>query len=473
MTPPRDLLTWPVLAGDKRARGYDSGAGGDGGAAGVVHNAASRQGPLAGLAAALDAVGEVTVQALTEPALRVELAALQTAARRIEARLACATATLAARRVAAVRESGGDDRAVDRARRATRNEVAGALKLTPGQVRDAERVGDRLTATPDAAEAFTAGDISARHMQILDRTLASLSGDIRRDAEAELLDAARSQSTVEFNDTCTRLLARLDLAAASRAEALRHARRTGTVVRGDDGMTGIHARLAGIQAEIAATAIHAYRRHDIDGERRTSEQRTADALVAAFQAALDHKTAIDNGAPVRHGIRPHVIVTVDLDSLVRADAAAGVSAAGGSGVARGSGGAGGSRGAGVAGVAEGEWTGPLIWDRVRTILDDAGMSFITIGDDLPVAVTKETRNVPVGLFKALALRDGGCIHQSCDMPAWWCQVMHLDTPYRHGGRLRADSGALGCHHHHTMFDAGRLDLAWVNGKPVLRPPPRE
>jgi len=101
------------------------------------------------------------------------------------------------------------------------------------------------------------------------------------------------------------------------------------------------------------------------------------------------------------------------------------------------------------------------------------MSFITIGDDLPVAVTSETRNVPVGLFKALALRDGGCIHQSCDMPPWWCQVMHLDTPHRRGGRLRADSGALGCHHHHSMYDAGRLDLAWVNGKPVLRPPPRE
>ncbi|MDX1659768.1 MAG: hypothetical protein R3343_13175, partial [Nitriliruptorales bacterium] len=56
----------------------------------------------------------------------------------------------------------------------------------------------------------------------------------------------------------------------------------------------------------------------------------------------------------------------------------------------------------------------------------------------------------------------------CDIPAAWCDVMHLDTPHRHGGPLTLDNTGLGCRHHHRAYDHGRLTLhRHPDGTPTL------
>ena len=425
------------------ATGAQAGAGVAG--AGVA-GAGDGRAALAALDVAVAKVVQRPMDGVEDDLLVAEMTALQSVRRRVDARIARTTSELTRRRADAVRADGGDDRAVDRAQRQARGAVADALSLPPADVRRAQRVGDRLDATPAAAAAFDAGDLSDRHLDVLDRTLASLSGEVRAAAEAELVAVGRGLSRVEFADACTRLLARLDRAAAVRAEQRRHGRRTASTFKADDGMLRLSGAFAGLQAEVVATAIHAYRRADREGEHRTSQQRTADAVVAALQAALDQHAALDRGgAPVRHGVVPHVVVTVDLDTLCDRD--------------------------GNVGIAEADWTGPIVWDAIRGHLDDAGLSFVTIGRRIPIQVTAETRNVPVGVYKAIALRDGGCIHETCDMPAQWCQVMHLSVAYRGGGRLAMSNAALGCTTHHRNYDHGRLALHWTNGCPVLRPPP--
>ncbi len=138
------------------------------------------------------------------------------------------------------------------------------------------------------------------------------------------------------------------------------------------------------------------------------------------------------------------MVTVDLDTVISAD--------------------------GASPIAEGQWTGPMIWSRVRTILDDSDVGFLAVQGDLPMAVTRQVRTVPVALRRGLVQRDRGCIHERCDRPPPWTQVMHLEVPYGKGGKLSRTNAALGCHEHHFVFDQGRLVLDWIDGRPVLREP---
>lgn len=114
---------------------------------------------------------------------------------------------------------------------------------------------------------------------------------------------------------------------------------------------------------------------------------------------------------------------------------------------------------------------PVPLDAIRHLMDDAGWSFVvTEAHRKPLAVTGESRTVPAGLWRALTIRDGGCIVEGCDHKADWCDVMHLVDAHRDGGRLSLDNSALGCRSHHRAYDRApdRFVLEWVDDRPVLR-----
>ena len=383
---------------------------------------------------------DVALEELTDNSLRRHLASLVEAERRLSARRCKAIAELSRRTRDAAEAAAPDDRRAGlHAQRELERDLRDDLQLTPSQVKTASRIGRRLADISGLEQAMTAGRVSLSQARVLDKTLAGLDLTDRNALAAQLVPLAASMDDTSFGRECRRRLAKLDVEAAEAAEDRRHARRRGAITQTPDGMTVITGEFAGLDAEIAHTAIHAFRRPDAPGEHRTTEQRTADAIIAAFRAALD-----SGRAPADHTIAPHVLVTVDAQTLTGADE--------------------------TSNVAEADWTGPLVWTRVRHLLAQAGMNWLTIGRDLDTFVTSETRNVPVGLFKALQHRDGGCIHHTCDMPPAWTQVMHLQTPYAQGGRLTLDTAALGCTFHHRLYDDGQLDLRWHDGKPVLRPP---
>ena len=388
---------------------------------------------------------DVPVEELTDDTLRARLGEAVDAERRLSAWRCKAIAELSGRSRAQAEAAAPDDgRAGLHAQRELERELRDELKLTPSQVKTAGRIGRRLSDIPGLEDAMTAGHVSLTQARVLDKTMAGLDLTDREALAAELVPLAEKLDDTAFGRECRRRLATLDLTAAEAAEDRRHARRRGAVTQTPDGMTAVSAEFAGLDAEIAHTAIHAFRRPDAPGEHRTTEQRTADAIIAAFRAALD-----GGSAPADHTIAPHVLVTVDADTLL----GDGLTSADQS-----------------TNVAEAEWTGPLVWTRVRHLLAQAGMHWLTVGRNLDTFVTSETRNVPVGLFKALQHRDAGCIHHTCDMPAPWTQVMHLNTPYAEGGKLTLNTAALGCTFHHRLYDQGQLTLTWHKDKPVLKPP---
>lgn len=393
------------------------------------------------LVAAVEAVVSTRIDELSDADIRSELETAEIARRRLETR-ACRLAATLSRRGSkrASRANPRDPRAGERAADDVRRDLARRLNWSPGETKKAVQDGKRLESVPTAGEAADRGQLSARHARLLAETLAHLRPGPERDRlEEELTEAATGEDAVAFGRRCRRRLAEIDHDAAMRDQAARQSSRRASISSTPDGMTALSGAWTGLDAEIIATAVHAFRRPDVPGEHRRPEQRTADAVVEAMAAALRA-----GEAPTGHGVRPHVVVTVD-----------------GSTVASGR------------GVADSRWTGPIAYGEVRRLLDDAGISWLAVdGDGLPLEAGPETRTVPAGLWRALVLRDGGCIAETCDVPAQWCDVMHLGEPYAKGGRLTMATAGLGCRKHHRRFDAGALAVTWADARPTLHRPAR-
>lgn len=197
-------------------------------------------------------------------------------------------------------------------------------------------------------------------------------------------------------------------------------------------MLALNALLAGVDKEIVQTAIDAYRTPDAEGEHRTPEQRTADALVASLRASLDV-----GRAPTQHGIKPHVIVVIDLSDLVAGK-----------------------------GTAEGMWSGPLPADEIRRLSHDATITRVLVdARSVPIEVSEGRRTVASGLWKALLARDRGCRWPGCQAPPAWCDAAHGRVPYRDNGRLSLENGLLLCRRHHRKVDNGgwAIDMACSSG----------
>jgi hypothetical protein len=385
-------------------------------------------------------LAEREVDELAESEVHRELDALETVRRRTQARqyrLADALRRRQARRLVAAGEA--PERAASKADQQTRRQLRDRLEWTASDARRASQVGRQMGDAPNASDAFDEGRLSPRHAQELGQTLQWLHGEEREDAERWLLERARVEDAVTFGHTCRRLLAQKDHEAADAAQQRRHARRSARVAATPDGMTAFSGQVSGIDGEYLQTAVHAFRRPDAPGESRAPEQATADAFVAMARAALRA-----GEAPTQHGIRPHVAVTIDHEAVLQ-----------------------------QAGVAETSWSGPVPFAEVRRLLADCGVARLLVDSrGVPVEAGEEVRTVPAGVARGLLLRDATCVAVGCDVPAAWCDVMHLETPYRFEGRLTLDTAALGCRHHHRLFDHHRWRITWRDGRPVLHPPER-
>ena len=401
------------------------------------------EGPVERLSAAAAELPGRDLDALADRQLQADLKTLEQTRRRTEAHQIALANALKTREAARLADRGVEaGKAARQAERATRQELTNELQWSAGDASRATRIGDELTAagtSKDARERFADGRLSPRHAKLLADTLRHLTGDERDRAEQQLLDAAGREDATTFGNTCRRLLAQLDHDAAMSEEQRRHNRRSARMTQTDDGMLAIHALLAGLDAETYATAVNAFRQPDPPGITRTPEQRTADAMVAMAAAALRL-----GDAPAKHGIRPHVTVDLDWQTILA-----------------------------QAGVAETVWMGPLPFAEIRRLLADCGVSRLLVDPDAtPVEAGPETRDVPNGLWRGLLRRDGGCIGIGCDAPAVWCDVMHLDHPYRFHGRLSLTNAALGCRLHHRKYDLAGWQITWDKGRPTLHPPGR-
>jgi hypothetical protein len=208
-----------------------------------------------------------------------------------------------------------------------------------------------------------------------------------------------------------------------------------------------------LDAESGQTLITALRcvqdawTRDGEPDGRTPPQRRADALVEVCRSWLDR-----SDRPEVAGERPHIVVTVDLETLE---------------------GSAGRR-------SQLEDTGPITPGMVRRLACDAGVSrIITAGRSEPLDVGRRTPVVPAAIRRALVLRDGGCAFPGCGRPQAWCDAHHV-VHWADGGETRLANLILLCRPHHravhegfrVAVEGGRRRFRRADGAPLeTRGPP--
>ncbi|MEO8907584.1 MAG: HNH endonuclease signature motif containing protein [Microbacteriaceae bacterium] len=86
------------------------------------------------------------------------------------------------------------------------------------------------------------------------------------------------------------------------------------------------------------------------------------------------------------------------------------------------------------------------------LLCDTGTVEITVdGDRTPLDVGREQRRFTAKQGVALAIRDGGCMHQDCDRPPSYTEAHHIDEWVADHGQTNIKLGILLCRFHHMLL----------------------
>lgn len=149
-------------------------------------------------------------------------------------------------------------------------------------------------------------------------------------------------------------------------------------------------------------------------DSRSPQQRRADALVEICRRHLD-----SSDRPRQGGERPHLVITLSADALTGDH------------------------------IVDLE-TGPITAEAARRLACDGDLTRVILNaEGKPLAMGRRTRVIPAAIRRALDLRDAGCTHPACDVPARWCDAHHIHH-WAHGGSSRLPNLRLLCRHHHRQ-----------------------
>ncbi len=329
-------------------------------------------------------------------------------------------------------------------------------------------------------------------------------------AETEMVIAARTLNPSELRRLGQGVIARLDPDGPAPAEDTARSYETlwltpVTLGRLAGGVK-FGGYLAAENAELLRTLVDAGAkpRKTPAGELdpRTLGQRRADALGLVLRAAASTGGEI----PAHGGIKPHLAITVDLDTLTRAGAPKPLTdfrpkiAADATGVDQPTGQATvttegpqpvasvpqaaapslGDRnrklGSGLVSFGDG-----LSVDAIRRIACDAGVIPVVLGSNSePLDVGREHRLVTPAIRRALIARDQGCIIPGCDAPPGHCDAHHV-IHWIDGGKTAVVNLVLVCTPHHRAIHRDTWIVTITDGQvnvtrpdwtePDPRPPP--
>ena len=302
-----------------------------------------------------------------------------------------------------------------------------AAKLRVGSGRASRQVkrSRALRHMPRTARASGEGDLSSEAVDLL-VAAREAAPEAFGEAEPMLVEAAVALPAREFR---TAIEYWRQLAGAEERERRQHDGRHLHVSPLLSGMVRVDGDLDPESGQTLITALRsvqdAWARED-EPDGRTAPQRRADALVALCRNWLNRPDR-----PEIAGERPHIVVTVDLETLE---------------------GRAGKR-------SELEDAGPITPEMARRLACDAGVSrVITAGRSEPLDVGRKTPVVSAGLRRGLVLRDGGCRFPGCGRPQAWCDAHHI-VHWAKGGQTNLGNLVLLCRpHHRAIHERFRVEM---------------
>jgi Domain of unknown function (DUF222)/HNH endonuclease len=384
--------------------------------------------------------------------------------------------------------------------------LRGRLRIGAGAATSLVRTARALFGGPLAgtARALTAGDISPAHAQVLAHGTTDLPAHTAAEAEPVLLEAARRLDPPRLRRVLGHLRDVADPDGAQGRAERRHQRRGVWLTSTWEGMVAVGGLLEPEAGQTLLAALEPLARPSDAQDARSASQRQADALTELARRQLEAGQLPHTG-----GVRPQLLVTVDLDSLL-----------------------------GRPGTLGGEmgWAGPLAPEACRRLACDGALTRVLVtrhpsvhgdhhhGPDLdpshdhpdhhghdpdghglgpqdglggdggvaawlqtaltrlppvlggaltqPLEVGRTSRVVTAAQRAALVVRDGGCAVTGCDRPLGWCEAHHLQH-WVHGGPTDLANLALVCRAHHRAVHEGGWRLQRdPDGRLTATPPHR-
>lgn len=217
--------------------------------------------------------------------------------------------------------------------------------------------------------------------------------------------------------------------------------------RRGDGATDIRLRVPDASAARLLTYLDAYtapRRTALEAgavDEATGKRIPASRLRGeAFCHLLEH---LDPDTLPRHGGRATtLVVTVELDQLMRELGTAG-----------------------LASVGSEDGSATITAGQARRLACTAGIVPAVLGKgSAPLDLGRTARLFSPHQQLAMALRDRTCRAEHCTMPAAWCEAHHFARPWSKGGLTDIADGKLLCSwHHHRAHDDRYLHSELPNG----------
>jgi Domain of unknown function (DUF222)/HNH endonuclease len=376
------------------------------------------------LRSALDELRSEDLQASSDEELGEDLVELERASRVLDAERA--------RRLAEVERRG--TWAID-GHLSVVSWLAARVRVGFGRASQQVKMSRALRVMPVTSDALGSGELSSEAAGLL-ISAREAAPEAFSEAEPMLVDAAEILPVREFRTAIAYWRQAADASAeearARRIYEGRHLHVSPTI----EGTVRIDGDLDPESGQTVLVALRAMQdawARDGDEDRRTAPQRRADALTELCRTWLDR-----SDRPQVAGERPHVVVTVDLESLT---------------------GKLGKR-------SELEDTGPITPEMARRLACDAGVSrVLTKGASEPLDVGRKTPVVPSGMRRALVVRDGGCRFPDCGRPQSWCDAHHVEH-WADGGETALENLVLLCRPHHRAVHEG-FRVAMIEGRPAF------
>ncbi len=310
-------------------------------------------------------------------------------------------------------------------------------RMSPGEAKAAVRTARALAEESLAATsaALAGGEIDPAHARLIAQHAADAPAGAVALIEPEALAVARAADPSAVAGVMRQFAHALDPDGADEAAVRRYQRRGVSLATTLDGMVVGSVLLDPVAGAQVLTALSAAS-SPISGDTRSAGQRTADALTDIARQYL--ATAQDRKSGGGH---PHLIVTVDADSLAGAPGSPG------------------SPGATLG------WVGPINTTTAQRVACDADITVVAVGGqnsnggaDGAREVERSRRYFTTSQRVAMIARDGDrCAVPYCDRQGAWSDAHHLQH-WANGGPTVIDNGALPCAAHHTMLHEGHWTL---------------